>query len=287
MAKFRVVVALVLSLLLVAPVSADDAKNKGLYISPLRKDTALDAGKSVYSSFTVANLTDKSMVVTLSIKQFSVSDYAYDYQFNPPNDNWITFDEPQVTLKPDESKQIPYTLAVPAKTAPGGHYYTLFASTTLSTGGLPASIQAATLLYVTVNGDLVRTSVLQKDSIPVLVTGTEVPYQFDVKNTGNVHYNAYFYGQLQGIFGKSAEVGTNHLLMPGAVRTVQSSIPSPILPGIYKATYGYKVDFANIITTKSSYIVFIPPWSIVAAIFLLLIGKWAWQRRKTKIETKN
>jgi len=56
--------------------------------------------------------------------------------------------------------------------------------------------------------------------------------------------------------------------MPNAVRRVSDTISSPILPGIYKATYGYKTD-AGTTVMKSGYILFIPPWFI--AVLLVII----------------
>ena len=280
MVVYRVVIAVILAILFVTPVGAEDAKNKGLFISPLRKDTQLNAGIPKADYFTIGNLTEKPMTVNLSVKEFSVSDFAYDYKFASPQNDWVKLGATSATLQPNERKQIWYEIVVPPKTAPGGHYFTIFASANLSEGGLPGTVQAATLIYLTVDGKLIRTSVLQNDSIPWFVMGREVPYKFDVKDTGNVHFSAYFFGQLQSIFGEQPEVGATHLLMPGAVRTIEGSIPTPLLPGIYSATYGYKVDFADIITAKTTYIVFVPPWSVAAAVFLLIGGRWWWQKKR-------
>ncbi len=289
MPKYRVLIAVVISLvMLLLPygTAAADTKNRGLYISPPRDYITVEAGSSQVQAFTVANLTDTTMTVDLTVKQFSMSDYIYDYQFRQPDNDWLKLNLSRVELKPNESKKIPYQLTIPPKTAPGGRYYTLFASANLSKGSLSSTVQATTLLYLTVNGQLVRTSVLQKDSIPWLVTGSTIPYKFNVKNTGNIHYSAYFYAQLRGVFGQISETGTGHLLMPGAVRTVTESIPSPLLPGIYQVTYGYKVDFAQIITNKTAYIVFIPPWSIVAFILLIVAGRWMYRKKWPKGEPR-
>jgi hypothetical protein len=280
---YRIVIAIILSLVAVlpsAPVGAVDVKDKGLSISPLRQETKVAANKPTTGYFTIANLTEKTMQVNLSVRQFSVKDYDYDYVFRTPEYDWIKLKETQVTVEPHKSKKLLYDVTIPANTTPGGYYFALFASTDIAGPGLPGTVQAASLLYLQVDGKLVRTSVLQNDSIPFWVMGSEIPYKFDVKDTGNIHFSAYFYGQVTGLFGSFPEVGTSHLLMPGSVRTIEGAVPTPILPGIYKVTYGYKVDFAQIITAKTAYIIFIPPWSIVAFIFILLGGRWMWQKRR-------
>jgi hypothetical protein len=280
---YRIVILLLVSLITSLSSSAAGAvesKDKGLAISPLRQEMTASAGKPTMGSFTIANLTEKTMKVNLSVRQFSVQDYDYDYVFRTPEYDWITLKETQVEVEPHKSKKLEYSVTIPVGSTPGGYYFALFASTDIAGPGLPGTVQAASLLYLRVDGKLIRTSVLQNDSIPFWVTGSEIPYKFDVKNTGNIHFSAYFYAQVQGLFGTYPEIGTSHLLMPGSVRTVEGAVPTPMLPGIYKVTYGYKVDFADIITAKTAYIIFIPPWSIVALILLLLGGRWIWQKKR-------
>lgn len=259
--------------------TAADTKNKGLYISPLRDQVTVEAGSQQTYALTVANLTDNSMTVDLKVQQFSVSDYAYDYIFRQPDNDWIKLTSPQVVLRPNESRKVTYQLNIPPASSPGGYYFTLFASTTTSTG-MPGTVRAGSLLYVTVNGKLTRTGVLEKDSLPWFVTGSTIPYRFDVRDTGNIHYTAYFYGKIEGLFGQPSEVGTSHLLMPGTVRTVSESIPSPLLPGIYKVTYGYRADGNTGELAKTAFVVFAPPWAFVIIVLVGLIGRWWWQQRR-------
>lgn len=268
---------------------AAELNNKGLSISPLRQEVIVTPDTIKAGYFTVANQTKKPIQIDFTVHQFSVTDYAYDYKFlTPPKNNWIELREKQTIVQPGKSKKIWYDILVPAKTTPGGYYFSLFASTQIEGEGLPGTIQAASLLYMIVDGKLTRTSVLQNDTIPFIVTGSEIPYKFDVENTGNVHFSAYFYGEVHGLFfGKGEQVGTGQVLMPDAVKEVKGTIPSPVLPGIYKVEYGYKVDFASIITAKTAYIVFIPPWSVVALIFIVLFSRWLWQKKRPQKRSAN
>jgi hypothetical protein len=169
---------------------------------------------------------------------------------------------------------------VPAHASPGGYYFALVASTQVAGGAVPSTVQATSLLYLTVNGHLIRTGVMRNSSIPWFVTGTFIPYKFDVEDTGNVYFTANFFGQLESIFGALPQKSTGHLLMPGAAKTITDSIPAPLWPGIYKVTYGYKVDFANFTISQSAYILYMPPWSFVAIVVIILIIVWGWQSRR-------
>lgn len=259
-----------------------DTAQRGLAISPVRSELKIDAGATASTSVTVTNLSKDPLVISPTVSDFSVTDYTYSNQFSKLQHNWIKPGVATVTIAPGQKQQVTYDIAVPQRATPGGYYFALTMSARVTGGGLPTTIQAVSLLYMTVSGDLVRTSVLQNDSVPWFVTGSDIPYKFDVKDTGNVYFTAYFYGQVHGLFGTSPESGTAHILLPGAPRTISGTVPSPLLPGIYRLTYGYKVDFADFVTTKTAWVLYIPPWSVIALVLLLLVIRWFWQKQRMK-----
>lgn len=288
----RLVCLLALSALLcgLLPVRALAASTptieKGLLITPLRQFLSVGAGSAIKSTFTVANLTDEPLSVSLSVKQFSVTDYVYNYTFNDPTNDWLHLGLKNVTLAPNQSQSIPYELDVPAGSAPGGHYYTLFASANLSSQGVNNTIQAADLVYLTVNGKLIHTSHLQDSSIQRLSFGHTIPFRLQPVNTGNVYSFIYVSGQLHGLFVHAPQTAAAHLIMPGKVRALSSSIPSPVFPGIYRATYGYKTADANWVVQESHWVVFIPPWFIAFLLAALLIGGKFLPRKKSSKNSK-
>lgn len=282
--RAALLIALCFALILSPAVGhAATTTNRGLLISPLRDYVNVDAGGQKTQNFTVANLTEKPINVALSVKQFSVSDYAYDYQFSEPHDSWVRLTKTEVQLKPNESQKISYQLSVPAKNAPGGYYYTLFASANLSGTGLSGTVQAASLLYITVNGKLIQTNSLQSSSMSHIVFGKQIPYSLNVRNSGNVHYFGYFSTKVQGLFTNISPTGTSHLLLPGTTRRIGNSVPAPLLPGIYKVTYGYQPE-SGAAQTRSQYILNLPPWSI-AAVILLIFFALRLHRKKTPQQT--
>jgi len=278
----RHISALVIMLLpvLFPPVAAAATSTNGLGITPVNQQSSVNAGASSAGAFTVSNQTAHQMTVTLSVKEFTVADYTYDYSFRPPKDDWIKLSDNPVSLAPHTSQKIVYDIEVPAKAVPGGYYFALVASTQTDVGSISGTVQATNLLYLTVNGKLVRTGVMRDSSIPWFATGTFIPYKFDVEDTGNVYFTAKFFGRLDSIFGPLPEKSSEHLLIPGAHRAITDSIPAPLWPGIYKATYGYKVDFADIVVAQSAYILYMPPWSFAAVVLIVLVAVWGWQSHR-------
>jgi len=268
--RWRAGIALI-GLLLLMPISAraaEEPKNKGLFITPVRSYQNVSPGHSTGGTFTVANITTQPADIDLSVQQFSVSDYNYDYQFSQIRDNWIHLSKTRLTLKPQKSETITYSVTAPADAAPGGHYFTLFATTKLEQN--PNKVQAATTLYVTVDGTLSRTSHINSTTIPVISFGTAIDFSLDVKNTGNTHYFVYTSGSLAGLSASNEKPESTSLLLPGKSRVVRGTIPAPILPGVYPAVYGFKVDDGQIVEHKQL-VIYIPPWSALLPIGIILL----------------
>ncbi|HEX3569050.1 MAG TPA: hypothetical protein VHT70_05250 [Candidatus Saccharimonadales bacterium] len=252
--------------------------NRGLLISPLREYVNIAAGQSLTRAVTIANLTEKPMDVSLSVAQFSVADYTYRYRFAPTQHDWVHLSQSTLQLQPGKNARVPYQIAIPAGTAPGGHYFTIFANTRLQSGNVTSNVQAATVLYTTIQGNLVESSSVVRSHLPWLSFGKALPFTLDVKDTGNTHFFVYASGQLHGLSAQPSPTEATHLLLPGAIRTIGGSIAPPLLPGIYKATYGYRTE-NNQTVTRSHYIFFVPPWSLTIPIGLGWIGLVIWRRR--------
>ena len=260
-------VALLLVSLFELPRAAKAASTpKGLEISPATDYPSLDAGSQSSRTLAITNNTPSPMVVALSVKQFSVANYTYQYNFSDPANDWLKLDLTKVELAPGQRASVPYRFSVPAGTSPGGYYFTVIASATVKSGDLVSTVQAASLIYLTVNGELVRTSHLVGQYIQRWAIASQIHYHFNVINTGNVYYFIYVSGSLRGLDRVSA---VTHIVMPGKVRTFSGTIALPIWPGIYRATYGYTTDNGSSIT-ESKLVVYTPPWFLVILIALSL-----------------
>lgn len=257
--------------------AADSTKNGGLTISPVRQELSVAAGKAVSGSLLVSNFSDNPLAVNLSTKQFTVTDHTYNYEFQPVIYDWMTIQDPRITLQPSQSTTVHFTMTVPADAAGGGYYFALFATAQMTA---VSTAQVASLVYAQVDGaGIVRSGSVQNGYAPPVVFFGDIPFRFEIKNSGNVHFNAQLITRLEGVFGSYAVPDSTHIVLPNTVRDEKGSLASPVLPGIYRLVYGYKADDAKDATTKTIYILYIPPWSIVAVGLLLLIVLWLWQYR--------
>ncbi|HEX6461740.1 MAG TPA: hypothetical protein VFZ58_00510 [Candidatus Saccharimonadales bacterium] len=271
-------------LLLPTPVAAAALapKNKGLFLTPVREYIAVNAGQSTARAFTIANITEVPARVVLSVEQFAVEDFTYDYMFKPSKKDWVKLSSTEVQLQPNKSQQVSYTVNVPKGAAPGGYYFTIFATETLGT----RKVRVGEALYVTVNGELRLTSHIQKATISSVSFGGDIHYEFDAKSTGNVHFMTYVSGRLKGFIVDITGEEKVHILLPGTVRTLSGTIPPPLFPGIYHVAFGYRVDDGQQITS-TAYIAYFPQWFLVLLAGFVLLGATLWYRRRRLLIHKN
>jgi hypothetical protein len=283
--KRRVAILLVLGVVISlfgagSTVSALDKEKAGLAVSPVRQEDAVTPGKPTTGFFSVANYTQADMTISLTVKEYSTADYNYDYQFRDTDKDWIKLETQQVTLEPGEDKEIYYAISAPETAAPGGHYFAFFASAEMPGGAVKRTAQVVSLLNLNVHGDLKHAGSVENGKVPFLVYDDKITYIFDARNTGNTHYNAYFYAKLDGFLYSGDETGVTHVLMPDTVRRVGGSVRSPFWPGLYTLTYGFKTDFDTTHRTFTTQILYIPLWSVAALIAVILGASWLWKRRK-------
>ena len=267
------------------PLQAHAAQTKRLLISPPRAYSSVDAGHEKINTITVANTTNNPMQVTLSVQQFSVNDYVYSQVFSAVKQDWLHLGADSVQLAANQSTDVQYTLTPPANVAPGGYYFSIFVSTQVQKDGGTDTMQAANLLYVTINGALTKTSQLKTSHMPRVVFGKTISYQFSVANTGNVHFFIYTQGTLSSLFTKQSGTSQTHILMPSTTRAVAGSIQSPLLPGLYHATYGYKTDSGTTVT-RAQRIIYIPFWFIATIGVVAIILVRLREKRRSKLSSE-
>ncbi len=257
------------------------ANFKGLTVTPVRNEVAARIGKVTRTSVRVTNNTNNPLTVVLSVQNFSASNYSYDHVFSTFGDNWVRPEEPSVELAPGEEKDMKFVIDVPQTVSPGGHYFALTASADMSSDGYERIAQVISLLFLSIDGEHVISGSINNEELPFVLFDDKLVYSYDASNTGNVHYNAEFFGRINGFLHESPESKFTHTLLPDTVRRVGGSVKMPFLPGYYTLTYGYKTDLSEDIVTKRAGIIYLPPWSIILTILILLSTKWLLQFRRS------
>lgn len=269
--SFFVGVIVICATLFTPAAAATEPTNSGLLISPPRHSVQVAAGGSKTQEITVANYTQRPLDIALNIQEFSVANLSYEYQIRDAEKPWVHIEQTAIQLESGASQTLKFTVQPPQNATPGGKYYLIVASATAKNGDLVSTIQVAAPVYITVSGDLDRSSRLEKDHgiDSFVVFGDRIPFHLNIANTGNVHYLVEVKGKLEGLSTVQSTSSTQHILLPDTTRQFNASIPAPLLPGIYRATYGYSSEATGEVLIRS-WVVYLPPWSVISAV----LGLW-------------
>lgn len=246
---------------------------KGLTLSPLRSELNIEPGTTSGGILTIENSTDKQIVVMLEADEFCAINQQYDYSFSEESEiaKWVTFGKNQVSLRPGETEKVQFKIGVPLSTEPGGYYISLFAGTDIIdlVEGVNSRQRIASLLYITVSGDVSRYGDLISFSSPWFMV-SEGRWSAVLQNTGTTHFRTRYDVVIRDILNRDiVSASGDSLILPGTVRLISDTIPTPNFPGIYRAVYtiGLGDVSAKTITTN---IFYMPLWLTVLTFIVIV-----------------
>jgi len=273
-------------------VAKDDMSlSKGLAMSPIRNDLKVSPGDIVSRKLTLINYSGQLITVTLNAEEFSVVDTKYDYAFNARSDlsKWVTFENNPIAIQSGKTTTISYTVTIPKNAEPGGRYLSLFASIDPQTapGELRTEQRIASLVYLTVKGNVTRTGELQSLTSPTIFDGYQ-PWSLVVANSGTAHFRSNYSVSIRNIFdGKEIVAATgSSLILPRTARAITAPMAAPKYIGVYRAVYTVGLGDSPP-AMREYYVFFLPKQLYVSLISLLVIvtgfvgyGVWKLVQRK-------
>jgi hypothetical protein len=223
--------------------------------APADTSVGKDRAHFAYSLAPGTSVTDAIAVVNRSETSIKLRVYASDAFSTPtggidllpaakkPTDvgAWITMKTQIITLKPQQSAVVPFTLAVPATATPGDHSGGVV--TSLITGTNNTAVQLdrrlGSRVYLRVTGDL--QPALSVSNVQATYHGTLNPggsgsttVSYTVTNTGNVRLAAHQTVRIASVFGAlaySANLKDLPEVLPG-----DSLTRSATVDGVWPAT---------------------------------------------------
>ena len=277
---------------------------QALTISPARLEVSGDPGTSITKEITLSNdskTADETYYVTYS--NFEAQGETGSPRFvDPTNDlgTWMTSDK-MVTLKPNESKKVSFTINIPKDAYSGGHFAAIFFGNNPGDAGqVSVGAKTGTLILLTVTGNVLEAGGLSSFTTVGnnrIFNTLPVSFQYRWKNDGNdrvkpsgqVTIRNMFYLPVATIDANSVSgnvlphstrlfdgiVWTNYQLTQGEV------IPSSFFgrvsyqwknfamgPYFAKLNLAYGVDNKN--HSSKTDIFFVFPWQLIIIILVIL-----------------
>lgn len=249
------------------------AAQPNLSLSPVRAEYEIEPGTKQMGNVRITNNYNKPINVDLSAEEFNVINQNYDYVFTEDSDvvKWIGFEEININLAAGESREIGYSLGVPNNAEPGGRYISIFATTDVvgDDNSLISKQRVASLLYVTVQGDVTRTGSLVKFNAPWFITG-DGTWSATVRNSGTAHFHSVYSVTVTDVFGSVVyETSDRSLIFPASIKLVTADLPAMNYPGLYIVKYKIGLGDSPQIE-KESPLLYLPVWFLISIFSLIL-----------------
>ncbi len=278
-------------------------ENSSFTVLPMNQRFSLEPGKTYTGKISIVNPADatQDFHYIASVSPYGVmgEDYAADLVTVTNRSEivkWIKISEPSGSIKPNETKDVEFTISVPENAPAGGQYAAIAVSSNDSSNvsegvAVKNVFEMASLVFATVAGKTEHKGEILNNSVPGFVVKNPVTLSALISNEGNVHEDATFVISATNVFTGDVILPTeenegryNELIMPETTREIKREISSLPALGIIKVNqtiyYQGKVD------TVEKNIIICPIWfmilllATVLAIIFAIVGIVKKHKRK-------
>lgn len=258
------------------PVYAEDS----IGITPMYQNMVLVPGEKVQGTFGIYNpgTNTKTSELKIFVEPFW-QDENNDVDFINNEDysqivDWITIEETDYTVKPNERKEVIFTIDVPENAPAGGQYAAFIVQNQAKSGNpmITQVFQMAHLVYAEVAGQTVRGGEISSLQLPRFLFGGKIAAGATIKNNGNVHANTLHTLKIRSLFGdeelfSNEESPQKSIVMPGATRytgIVWDDTPSI---GVFRVVY--TVEFEGVKKELEKIVIVCPLWLLIVILLLI------------------
>lgn len=254
-------------------------------VMPMSQTIKLKPGEKYQGSIKVVNPTDakSDFAYKTSITPYGVQgeDYTALLDERAISDRtsmskWIKIEEPTGKVKPNETKEVKFTIDVPENAAGGGQYATITITSDLEADnsegiGVQNVFEMASIIYATVDGDIIHEGKVLENNVPSFVTSTPITVSALIENTGNVHESAVFTISVSDFFTGNVILPTeentgtySEIIMPETTRNVEREVSNLPALGIVKVKQS--INYKGEVSTVEKDVFICPVWFLILII---------------------
>jgi len=265
---------------------------KALTISPAKALITTERGDKQNLSIQVYNEGAEAIViepVVLGYRQSRDGLPLLDQDIGPA-EKWVVFSGSSFELSAGGEQSVDFEINVPEDAYPGSHYLALGVKSSAPTGQVGVASQLACLLTLQVAGTAVEQLDINSFQSAGVVWYKDWTFQVRLKNNGNVELPLS--GVIKILDKKDKIVDEQEFyfgnqLLAGAVRNLTPTWSwgeKWLWPGIYQAELVIDYGLTRQQSISNVNIVYIPVWSLIGVVFLLvvIIGLIYFLKRKRK-----
>lgn len=254
-----------------------------------------DAEETQEFSVKITNISEKKQNVSIGAMDYTIgenNELLLDREFDEKDGvkDWITAKEPNITLEPNESRDVVFYFVAPA-TAPVGSHRGAVVFRVLPEKGEDVSVQGQVAVHTLVNikGDTHASGRVNFFDIPLFPLNNPIVYMAEFENTGNIHYVPYGEVVITNIFTKSVHVQKyeKHFIFPGKKYDFSFTENIPSIFGVYRAQVNF-VDGEGVVRSRNDYTVgyLFPLVLIIIIIGCLILIRWLLGKKKLNTHSR-
>lgn len=255
-------------------------------IQPILFEEKVEPGSELVKSLTISNLSDAEQtlfpvardIVGIGADNRPIYADETEDRGRMALSSWISFEQTSLSVRPDSSATLRFTIKVPKDASPGSHFAGVFFSyrpegeLRNATG---VGYDIGSIVNLQIAGDVnVKAGVREFMTSKVVYGEPNVQFSARVENTGNVFIRPRGLIEIKGMFGKRFEplivndIGMG--VLPNTERTYQVDWrPDGFQMGHYRATLALSYGEANAQQTLTSGVDF---WIIPVGTLLPVFG---------------
>ncbi len=257
--------------------------NNMFTVLPMNQRISLKAGETYEGTISVVNPVDatenfkyKAEVTPYGVKEQDHADYIIDLSEGSEYTSitkWIEIKEPTGEVKPNETKEIHFTITVPENAPPGGQYATISISSdneSSSSEGVAVQnvFEMASIIYATVDGEVHHEGEILENNVPGFVVNTPARLTALISNQGNIHEDATFVITVSDFFTGRVILPTeeedgyySEIVMPGTTRFIERDVNNLPALGVVKVNQTIYYQGQSSVVEKNIFIC--PIWFMV------------------------
>lgn len=266
----------------------------------------LKAGETFEGSITIANpkAATEDFYYKVSLSPYSVIGEGYTPDFKTISDwsrmvEWMTIDSTEGVLKPNETKDIHFTVKVPGDAPAGGQYAMIGVSSnnpvaSSENGTVQNVFEMASIVYATVDGETVHEGKILNNAVSDFVAVGTPRASATVANHGNVHETLTTTLSIKNLVTGQVITPTDDVdgkfestIMPDTTRTVDHELANIPALGIFEVKQ--QLSYLDQTSEVSTIMVVCPLWfialviaTICSVICMFLYGRHLKKKKKTK-----
>lgn len=247
---------------------------------PMSQTISLEAGEVYHGSVTVSNPADavNDFYYKAGVSPYGVVGEEYTADLATESDrtqivDWITIEEPSGSLKPNEVREIKFTITVP-ETAPAGGQYAAITVASDSDSAQDSGVsvhnifEMGSVIYADVAGEDIHDGAILDNHVPGFVLSTPVDFAVTLNNNGNIHETATVSLSIKDaitgnqIIPSDEDPGTyTEYIMPETTRLISRNVDNLPIVGVVNVTQ--KVFYNGDVSEVEQTMVICPIWFMV------------------------